>query len=72
MGDYQFPKSINVLLEREYSKRDAYKERSLADYDSELRMEVYLQFMIKAFQGGGKLCGLLFTGKNPFAAAVVS
>jgi hypothetical protein len=72
MGDYQFPKSISVPLGREYNKRDAYKERSLADYDSELRMEVYLQFMIKAFQGGGKLCGLLFAGKKPLAAAVVS
>lgn len=70
--DHEFPKNISCPLDVKYNKLEAYKEHSLAKYTSELRMEVYLQFMMKASWSGKKICGLIFAGKEPLTAAIVS
>lgn len=72
MLEYEFPKNINVPLNPRYNSLQVYKERSMHEYVFELRMEVYLRFLIKALEGGKKLCALVFVEIKPLMAIVVS
>uniref|UniRef100_A9TLN4 Predicted protein n=1 Tax=Physcomitrium patens TaxID=3218 RepID=A9TLN4_PHYPA len=71
MLEYEFPKNINVPLNPRYNSLQVYKERSMHEYVFELRMEVYLRFLIKALEGGKKLCALVFVEIKPLMAIVI-